>query len=280
MPLEVIAAVVFGAFLHAGWNALIKSGRDVFQDTVLVTAGAAGFGAIALALLPTPLRPSWPFIGASGVIHVVYFSLVAAAYRLGDLSQAYPLMRGAAPLLVAVASGALLSEFPPPLVWAGIVLISGGVYGLGRTAGGPTRASAGPTLVALATAVVIATYTFVDGVGARRSGQPVSYTAWVFVLTAVPLLAWAAVRAPARVVGHLRRRWFVALVGGLSTAGSYGIALWAMTRAPIAPVAALRETSILFGIGLAAAVLKERFGAARILGAVSIAAGVVLLRLA
>jgi drug/metabolite transporter (DMT)-like permease len=281
LPLEVIAAVVFGAFLHASWNAIVKSGGDAFQDVVLVTAGAAGFGAVAIAFLPPPLRASWPFIAASVVVHVGYFSLVAAAYRVGDLSHAYPLMRGAAPLVVALTSGALVAEFPPPLAWGGILLICSGVYGLGRASGRPPgRAPTGATVLALATALVIAAYTFVDGIGARRSGHPISYAAWIFVLTAAPLLGWAVLRGRAQVTEHLLRRWYVAPVGGLCTAGSYGLALWAMTRAPIASVAALRETSILFGIALAATVLKEQFGVGRIAAASCIALGVVLLRLA
>jgi drug/metabolite transporter (DMT)-like permease len=280
LPLEVIAAVVFGAFLHASWNAIVKSGGDVFQDLLLVAAGAAGFGAAAIAFLPPPLRASWPFIAASAVVHTGYFLLVAAAYRVGDLSHAYPLMRGAAPLVVALTSGALVAEFPPPLAWGGILLICSGVYGLGRASVRPGRAPTGATVLALAAALVTAAYTFVDGVGARRSGNPISYAAWIFVLSGAPLLAWAVLRGRAQVTEHLLRRWYVAPVGGLCTAGSYGLALWAMTRAPIASVAALRETSILFGIALAATVLKEQFGVGRIAAASCIALGVVLLRLA
>ena len=275
MPLEVIAAVLLGAFLHASWNAIVKSAPDAFLDTVLITAGAAALGAIALVLLPAPLPASWPFLAASGAIHVLYFGLVAAAYRAGDLSQAYPLMRGSAPLIVAIASPLVLGEFPPPAIWAGIVLICAGIVGLALPRS-PRRFSP-PAVVAVA--VIIAAYTFVDGIGVRRSGQPITYTAWVFVLAAIPLvIGWSRRAIGAR--AQLLRRWYVAPVGGFCTAGSYVIALWAMTRAPIAAVAALRETSILFGMALASAVLKERFGIGRIAAATSIALGAALLRLA
>ncbi|HZA13068.1 MAG TPA: DMT family transporter, partial [Myxococcaceae bacterium] len=134
-------------------------------------------------------------------------------------------------------------------------------------------------VLAGAAALVIAAYTFVDGIGVRRAGQPITYTAWVFVIAAIPLLAWA-VRRSIGAPGQLLRRWYVAPLGGICTAGSYAIVLWAMTRAPIAAVAALRETSILFGMAIASVMLKERFGIGRIAAAVSIAAGVALLRLA
>ena len=271
-----MAAVVLGAFLHASWNALVKSAPDAFHDTVLVTAGAAGCGIVTLALLPPPLPASWPFIAASGAIHVLYFSLVAAAYRAGELSHAYPLMRGSAPLVVAAASGLVVAEFPPPAAWAGILLICAGILALAVR---PARHRAMPVVLAGAAALVIAAYTFVDGIGVRRAGQPITYTAWVFVIAAIPLLTWA-VRRSLGAPGQLLRRWYVAPLGGICTAGSYAIALWAMTRAPIAAVAALRETSILFGMAIASVMLKERFGIGRIAAAVSIAAGVALLRLA
>jgi drug/metabolite transporter (DMT)-like permease len=280
LPVDVMLVVLLGALLHASWNTAVKSGRDVFLDTVLIASGGAVVAAAAIPFLPLPLAASWPFAAVSATIHVAYFALVAAAYRAGDMSFAYPLMRGTAPLLVALASGPLLGEAIGATAWAGMLLISGGILGLTLVYRRPGRPILAPTGFALANAVVIATYTFVDGVGVRLSGDAMAYTAWMLLLTAVPLLAWSLRRRPATFVDHLRAHWRLGLFGGACSFASYALALWAMTQAPIAPVAALRETSILFAMGLAALVLKERFGLVRSLAAAAIAAGVMTLRLA
>jgi drug/metabolite transporter (DMT)-like permease len=279
MPTEALLAVLLGALLHAGWNAAIKSGTDKFLDMVLVATGA---GAIAAALLPfldMPARASLPHLGISAVLQVVYFVLVAAAYRAADMSYAYPLMRGTAPLLVAVLSGVVLGEVLTPGAWAGVALICGSVLALtllNRRAGGNLLATA----FALGNATVIAAYTLVDGAGARLSGQVASYTLWLSLLTAPPLLGWAAWRHGPALLPYLRARWWVGLGGGAATLGSYGLALWAMTRAPVAATAALRETSILFGMVIAALILKERVGPARLAAGAAIALGAATLRLA
>ncbi len=286
MPTDVMLLVLLGAALHASWNALVKSGRDKFLDTVLVAAGSAALAGAALPFLPVPAPASWPYIAASVAIHVVYFALVAAAYRTGDMGLAYPLMRGTAPLIVALLSGALLGERLGPGAWAGVALICGGVLGLAAARGGLGAAGArrGPALAPvafpLANAGVIAAYTLVDGVGARLSGHAAAYTLWMLLLTAPPLLVWAAVRRPRDLRDQIRARWRLGLLGGACTLGSYTLALWAMTRAPIASVAALRETSILFGMALAALLLKERLGWIRHAAAVAIACGAAALRLA
>jgi drug/metabolite transporter (DMT)-like permease len=161
-----------------------------------------------------------------------------------------------------------------------VALISGGVVGLTLAYRRPDRSALAPTLVALGNAVVIATYTFVDAVGARLSGDAAAYTLAMFLFTAPPLLAWAVWRRPAALAARLRARWGHALLGGGCTVGAYGLALWAMTQAPVAQVAALRETSILFGMALAALLLKERFGPARHAAAATVALGAVALKLA
>lgn len=283
MPTDVMLLVLLGAALHAGWNALVKSGADKFLDTVLVATGAAAIAAVALPFLPAPAPASWPWLAASVAIHIAYFGLVAAAYRAGDMGVAYPLMRGTAPLLVALLGGTLLGERLGPGAWGGVLLICGGVLGLAldgrrrRVAGGGGAAAG----FALCNAGVIAGYTLVDGVGARLSGSPVAYTLWLLLLTAVPLLAWAEVRRPGALGPRLRAGdWWLGLLGGACTMGSYALALWAMTRAPIAAVAALRETSILFGMALAALVLRERSGWTRLAAGGAVACGAAALRLA
>ena len=225
-----------------------------------------------------PHRASWPHLAASTVIHIAYFLLIGAAYRAGDMSHAYPLMRGAPPLLVALASGPLLGERLSPAEWAGIVLISTGILGLVLASRGSLAGSA--TRFALINAVVIAAYTLVDGTGVRLSGSPIAYTMWIFLLTAPLILLWPLLRHRTRLSSHLRARWHFGLLGGACTLGAYILVLWAMDHAPVATVAALRETGILFGIALSAILLKERLGWTRPIAAAIILAGVVLIKLA
>jgi drug/metabolite transporter (DMT)-like permease len=195
------------------------------------------------------------------------------------MGLAYPLMRGSAPLLVALASGAVLGERLSPATAGGVAAICAGVLVMAlthRRRGGDWR----PVGFALANAVVIAGYTMVDGMGARRSGNPIAYTLAIFLAATVLLVPWVAATRPRQMMAALRRRWRPSLIGGGCIILSYGLALWAMTRAPIAPVAALRESSILFGLLLSRAALHERLGPARLGGGLLILAGVVILRLA
>jgi len=282
MSLTVFAVVLLAAFLHAAWNAVVKGGGDKMLSTVMVAMAAGLLAAVALPALPQPAPVSWPFIAASVGVHVVYFALVARIYHVADMSQTYPLMRGSAPLLVAVASVAWLGEHLSALAWCGIAVISAGILAIAvlPAARARTGASREGIWLALLNAVVIAGYTLIDGTGVRRSGAPVAYAFWIFVLTALPLAAWALMSRRAALAGYVRCNWVFALVGGGGTLASYGLSLWAMTRAPVAPVAALRETSILFGALISGLLLKERVGPARLGAACLIAAGVATLRFA
>ncbi|SHM47443.1 Uncharacterized membrane protein [Duganella sacchari] len=286
MDSSVVTVVLFAALLHATWNALVKAGPDKYLTTLLVACGA---GLVSLPLLPfiaTPAQDSWPWLIASACCQVIYYRLLAATYRHGDMSQAYPLMRGAAPLLVALASVPLLGERLHLSQDIAVMLICGGVLTLtilrGANAGADTAANRGArrraTSYALLNAAVIAGYTMIDAVGVRRSGAPAAYTMWLFVLTAVMLLLCSTHRwreLPAYARTHLR----VMLLGGVGTLASYGLALWAMTQAPVAAVAALRETSILFAAAIAALFLRERLAPGRILAITLIACGAIVMRL-
>lgn len=278
MSATVFLVVLCGAALHASWNAIVKAGPDKLLTTVLVAAASGIVAAAALPFLPAPARESWPFLAVSAAVQVLYFALVAGAYAATDMSRAYPLMRGAAPALVALAGAALLGERLAPAAWAGVALISGGVFAMTFAAGG--TASRRGTVLALANAGVIASYTLIDGIGVRRSGAAVSYAMWLFLLNALPLVGWALLTRRPAFLAYAGRWWRLGLAGGVGNLGSYGLALWAMTQAPVAIVAALRETAILFGLAIAGLVLRERVGPARMAAAAVIVLGAVALRLA
>jgi drug/metabolite transporter (DMT)-like permease len=280
VPGAVVGAVLFAALLHACWNALVKSRGDTFLATVLVAAGGGLVGAAALPFLAAPAPASWPFIAASCLVQTLYYALLVETYRDGEMSHAYPLMRGSAPLLVALAGGPLTGERLGSVQWLAVGLICGGILALYATARATSPAARRTTGFALLTACVIASYTMIDGAGVRRSGAPAAYTIWIFVLTGTGVLGWALRRRPRELLPFARANPRLVLIGGVTTLGSYGIALWAMTLAPVAAVAALRETSILFATAIAALVLRERVSAARMSAAALVACGAVAMRLA
>jgi len=277
MTIDLFLVVLLAAALHAMWNAVVKGGGDKVLTTVLVTGSAACFAIVLLPFLSVPARPSWPFVAGSTILQIGYYMLVAQTYRVADMSETYPLMRGTAPLLVAVVSVTVLDEPLAPLAWLGVIAICAGILGMtaGRRAGLGKRDG-----LALLNAVVIAGYTLVDGVGVRRSDAPAAYTLWIFLLTGVPLVVWALAARQQAFRRYAVGNWHACLVGGFGTVTSYGLALWAMTIVPVPVVAALRETSILFGITISGLILKERVSPARVAGACMIAAGAIALRLA
>lgn len=279
MSAIVFAAVLCGAALHATWNAIVKGGSDKLLSTVLVAACSGLIALVALPFLPLPARASWPYLAASAILQTLYFALVAAAYRATDMSRAYPLMRGLAPTLVALFGAAFLGQHLPAAGWIGVALVSTGVFAMAFAFVGQVPGDWRGTVFALTNAAVIAAYTLVDGAGVRVSGAPVAYSMWLFLL-ATPLVAWALVARRAAFLAYARANLWRGMLGGLGNLGSYGIALWAMTRAPVAMVAALRETSILFGLAIASLVLGERIGRARIAAAALIVFGAITLRLA
>lgn len=275
----VAAAVLFGALLHASWNALVKSSQDKALDTAVIHAIGSIVALPFLAIVGLPSASSWPFIAASVTLHLAYYIALTGAYKHGDLGLTYPLMRGTAPLLVALSAAFTVGETLPPLAWGGVLGVCLGVLTLGLS----PHAFATPRAVAFAltNAVVIAIYTVVDALGARASGNPLQYVLAIFALDGWPFALLVFMRKRGGVVWpYARKRWPIATLAAIASLSSYGIALWAMTRAPVAVVAALRETSVLFAALLGAWFLKERFDARRAVGTAVIVAGVMALRLA
>jgi len=279
LTLGITLAVLGAGLLHAGWNALLKAapGGDPMLDTASVVAGSSVWALAALPWVPLPDPAAWKFVAASMAIHFAYYVTLAHAYRTGDLSFAYPLMRGTAPLIVAVLGIAFLHELPTLHATVGILLICAGIVSIAfvRRERHPPAAAGW----AFANAAIIATYTLVDGSGARASGNAIAYVTWLIFLEGLPFLAWIAWRRGAPAMRYLRRGWRRGLLGGACSLAAYAIVLFAMTRAPVAAVAALRETSVLFAALIGALWLREGFGAMRLAGAASVVAGVAALKL-
>ena len=274
----VLAAVLLGALLHAGWNALVKSSSDKALDNAVMSALGAVLALPALFVVGLPAPAAWPFIAASVLVHVGYYVTLTRAYEHGDLGLTYPLMRGTAPVLVALTAAFTVGEMLSPLSWLGIVAVSGGVLALGLAPG--AHASRHAIGFALANAVLIALYTTIDAFGVRRSGDPLAYVLLLFVVNGWPFaLLVLARRGWSQVGPYARRRWPLSILGAAASLASYGLALWAMTHAPVATVAALRETSVLFAAVLGVWFLKEAFTIRRVVGSAIIVAGVVALRL-
>jgi len=270
MSWSVTLAVLAGALLHACWNVLVKAGTDRQRDTVTIVAAGV------LPFLPRLAYPCIPYLVSSVVIHVGYYFLVASAYRVGDLSLVYPLMRGTAPAMTALVAMAVLHESLPPLGWAGVSLVCGGALLLIVE----VRGTSGSTVaLALGNAAVVVLYTMVDGMGARLSGHALAYTGWMLLLTGVVVVVYAFLTDRSQFLAHLRVRYRIGLLGGACLYASYAFALWAMTYAPIGLVAALRETSVVFAILLAVLFLRERVSRVRWAAVGVIAAGTVAIKL-
>ena len=259
----VFAAVLLAAAAHAGWNAAIKRGLDPLVTTVLIAVGAAAVSVPVLALAGLPAAAARPG-DCLGDRPSRLFRRLIEAYRAGDMSQVYPIARGSAPLLTAMVSTAWLGERLGLLGWVGLLCLVAGVMMLSLRGGGDlARLDRRAVGFALFTALTVCAYSVIDGIGVRAAGDAPAYTAAVFLGNGVIMALYGVARrgaklfaAPSRVV------WRTGLGGGALQFGSYGVALWAMTVAPIAVVAALRETSVLFGALIAVVVLREPLRAA------------------
>lgn len=274
ISLTVTLAVLGAALLHATWNVLVKAGGDKELETINIALGSGLVALIAALLLPAPARAAWPWVAGSALVHILYFMFLAGAYRWGELSYTYPVMRGGGPMIVALGGALVLGELLPLHQTLGVLLVCAGIlaFAAGRHDG---RATA----FALANAVVIAAYTLIDGQGARISGAPASYAMWFFVANGVVILVYGLLRRGRAVGVYWQRNWLRALVGGSCALGSYGIALWAMTRAPIAIVAVLRETAVIFGAFIAWFVLREKMTRRRLAATGAVMLGLVALKL-
>ncbi len=278
MSVFVFLSVLFAAFLHAAWNALIKGGRSKTGGALTLVLIQGGMGAAVAMTQPWPEGEVWLWLIGSGLFHTSYMLFLGHAYEQGDLSRVYPIARGAAPMIVTLISAAALLDRMAPFEYLGIFVLGLGVAVMAR---GAFRNNESRKLVPLAfgSALMTAGYSLVDGLGARAAGDATLYVAWLFVLNAVfflPVSLWMGGRA---VLPRSLGEW---LRGGAAAAASYGayaIAVWAMTQAPIALVAALRESSILFAVLIGWLVLRDRMDPSKALAAGMIVLGMALTRL-
>jgi drug/metabolite transporter (DMT)-like permease len=266
----VAGLVLCAALLHATWNALLRSGTDRLWSITLMSVVTAVIASPAVLMLPLPAPASWPYLGVSAVLQIVYSFVLVLAYRHADLGQIYPVVRGSAPLLVTIGAALVVGERPGAIAIAGIVLVSGGIMSLalGKSAAKPASIAA-----AIATGIIIASYSVTDGVGVRLSGNSYAYAVWIFLLYGMLMpLSFFAVRR--RLPQGIRLPETVkAIAAGLVQLLTYGVVIWAYTESTIGPVAALRETSVVFAALIGRAFLGEVLTPRRLIGCAVIALG-------
>lgn len=244
MTANIFFIVIFAAFLHALWNAIVKGAGDKTIVLGLVAAGHVLPGVVLVAVSVPPSSAAIPYIIASTLIHWGYYALLNIAYRTGDLSIVYPIARGLAPMLIAVGAFIWLGEELPLNVWLGILAVSAGILLLARGAFTSDIARSG-VIAAVGVAVFIASYSLVDGVGVRISGSPLGYIGWLFVCE-IFVVASVFTSRWERVQTLSGRALAIGLFGGLVSGAAYGLVLYAKTQAPLGVVSALRETSVIF----------------------------------
>ena len=279
METHVYLAVLGAAILHAGWNTLVKVGSDRLSILVLMSLVQAAIGASLLAFVPAPTADAVPWIATAAVLHTGYKVFLSRAYALADLSQAYPLARGTAPLIVFLLSVLVFAKAFKPIETAAVLAISTGILLMAVKGGRGGRMDGKALAYAIGTAAFIAGYTTAGGIGARIAGTPSGFLFWVVIGDSAGMAAYALAHRGRTAFSALIPVWKSGVFVGAISLGAYWIVMWAFTVAPIALVAALRETSILFATVLAALLIRERVSAWRWVSASCIALGAILMKL-
>ena len=282
MTPAVVAAVLVAALTHASWNAVAHGIRDQLLAFTLVGGGGTLCGLLLACFAPLPAAGAWPALLCSTVLHVLYQLLLMRSFQMGEFGQMYPIARGTAPLVVTVLAAVFVHETPGGWQIAGVLLSSAGLVGVAlwglrgrRESGGPSQWPA--LTAAVCTGLAIASYTVVDGVGVRASGTTLGYIAWLMMLEGLAIPAYALATRRGALAAQLRPVALRGLLGGALSVAAYGLVLWAQTRAPLAPVAALRESSIIAGAAIGALFFKERFGWPRTAASVLMVGGIALM---
>jgi drug/metabolite transporter (DMT)-like permease len=271
----IVGLVLAAAFCHASWNALLRGRTDRLWSMTVMSFVTTAAAIPAILLLPLPAQASWPYIAVSAALQTGYSLVLVRAYRSGEFAQVYPIARGSAPLLATLGAALVAGEVPSPAALVGVALVSAGILAMARPRGG----SAPPVAPALATGAFIASYLVCDGIGSRLAGSALAYIAWILVIYGVVLPAIVLSRGkPVHAASWPET--LKAAGGGLISIASYGTVVWAISVGPVGPVAALRETSILFAAALGRIVFGERLTAARLAACAVIAGGAVCLGVA
>ncbi|MDH3636299.1 MAG: EamA family transporter [Gammaproteobacteria bacterium] len=274
----IVGLVLLAALLHAGWNAMAKSGGTPQYSIASYRLVNAVWCLPLLFLFPLPLAASWPMLLASTLIHTAYYYTLSKSYGSGDLSQVYPLFRGLAPVLVVLGAALLASEYLPMGAMLGIGLVSAGLISIAFS-GGVLGKIPGPALRwGLATSVLIAAYTVADGMGVRAAGNPFSYILWLFVFEPIPIGLWLLATDRSGWFGYMRAKPGKITAGALAAATAYAMVIYAMSVAPMAMVSSLRETSVIFAALIGTLMFREPFGRQRIIAAALVCLGVVLIK--
>ena len=277
LSLTVTLAVLAAAVTHALWNAIAHGIKDQTLAFALIGVGGAAVSIPLIIVAALPRSASWPYLLASVGIHVFYNLLLMQCYRLGEFSQVYPLARGVSPLVVTVLAAAFVHEHLAPVQIGGVAVVSAGLAFL---VFGGRRPGRGAFLAAVGTGLTIAAYTTVDGVGVRASASPVGYIGWLILLQSLCVPLFAVVRRRDVLLKQPRRILLSGLLAGALSVLAYGLVLWAQTKGALAPIAALRETSVIFGAIIGTLVFHEPFGRSRIIATVLVVAGIILLNVA
>jgi len=282
MPIDPVVAflVLSAAVMHASWNALVKAGGDKTAMQVLVIFFSGLPAMAALPFFPVPDPASWPFLAASTVIHFFYYVALLGAYRHGDLSQAYPIARGSSPVIVAIGAWLFVGETQGTAQILGIAVASLGIVSLAGPLKNRRDGEGKAILFAFATSITIAFYTLMDGMGVRRTPEPMSYVLWLLFLESPLMLLAGLWLRRGRVVATYRPYLAKGAIGGLIAGLGYGIVIWAMASVPMAHVSMLRETSVILAAAIGAMFLGEPFGRRRIAAATLVALGNALLHFA
>lgn len=270
--------VLAAALLHAVWNALVKVNGDRLVVVAVIMSSQTLISLCVLPFVAFPDGDAWPHLLGSVVLHNTYCLFLIMAYRHGDLSHVYPIARGSAPLIVAVVSVGLVGEVLSRQATLSVLLITVGVMSLALTRGASEARDAKAVLFALGTGVLIASYTVVDGMGARVSGSAHGYTFWLLALHGIPFALLTLGIRKRRVIPQVRRIWKSGLSAGIASLLAYWIVIWAMTMAPLALVSALRETSVIFAVLFGVLLLKERLDLVRLTATITTLVGTVMLR--
>ncbi|AXE94864.1 DMT family transporter [Paraburkholderia terricola] len=272
--------VLLAALLHASWNAMLHGNEDRFLSMTWMSIAIAAVSTLVILFTPLPASAAWPYIVASGIVHIVYNVTLVRSYRRNDLAQAYPIARGSSPLLVTLGAALFAHEVIRPSQVLGILMISGGIIAIALERFHVSRAG---LRAALTTGATIAVYTVIDSIGVRLSGgEALAYTAWMFLFYwLMPLLfvalrgvtaLWPPVRSAPVSIGS-------SLVGGLVSIAAYGIVIWALQSGATGTISALRETSVVFAVLIGRVFLREAVSAKRWIACMIVAAGAVCLGL-